>query len=149
MKPLVTLISAVAIVLAASCGINQKDKTALIVAQQAKDDSIRIADIDQLKKTEALKVSLNDSLTFYTALLNKQQNALFLNRTSLYTANDEMTQIQGFHLGRLPQTREQQVHDQELKIQALILDQQKLQLAIRESTNAISALQIRLQQLKD
>ncbi len=149
MKLVVTLISAAAFVWAASCGLNQKDKTALLIAQQAKDDSIRMEDIDQLKKTEVLKASLNDSLTFYTDLLNRQQNALVLNKTSIYTANDEMTQIQSFHLGRLPQTRDQQVHDQELKIQSLVLDQQKLQAGIRESAEAISALRTRLGQLKD
>jgi hypothetical protein len=147
MKLLVTLLFATGIVLAASCGLNQKDKTALIIAQQAKDDSIRMADINEIKKTEALKAALNDSLTFHTALLNRQQNALVLNKTSLYTANDEMTQIQGFHLGRPPQTREQQIHDQELKIQSLLLDQQKLQAAIRQSTEAVSALTTRLGQL--
>lgn len=149
MKPLVTLISAAVIVLAASCGLNQKDKTALLMAQQAKDDSIRTTDIDRLKKTDALKVSLNDSVIFYTALLNRQQNALVLNKTSLFTANDEMTQIQGFHLGRPPQTREQQINDQELKIQSLVLDQQKLQAAIQQSVEAISAFRNRLGQLQD
>lgn len=108
-----------------------------------------MADIAQLKETVALKAALNDSLIFYTALLNRQQNALVQNKASLYTANDEMTQIQSFHLGRLPQVREQQIHDQELKIQSLVLDQQKLQAAIRQSTEQIDAFRIRLGQLKD
>jgi hypothetical protein len=83
MKPLINLVSAAALLLAASCGLNQDEKTSLLQAQQAKDDSIRVAQINHVKKTEALKSALGDSLAFYNALLSRLQNSLILNKTSL------------------------------------------------------------------
>jgi hypothetical protein len=149
MKRLITLVSATAVFLAASCGMNQNEKTSLLKAQKAKDDSTRVAQINYVKKVESLKSALGDSLAFYINLLSRQQNGLILINTALYTANDDMTQIQAFHLGRLPQTREQQVRDQELKIQGLLSQQTFLQTAIQQSTSKISAFKTQLGELKD
>jgi energy-converting hydrogenase Eha subunit H len=149
MKLPITLLSVAAAFIAISCGLSQNQKTALLDAQKAKDDSIRIAAIGQVKKTEALKSSLGDSINFYVELLNRQQNSLILNKTAVFTANDEMTQIQAFHLGRTPQQRDQQVRDQELKIQTLVSQQPSLQTAIQQITYKIYNFKSQLTALKD
>jgi|GEM_PF-2284834 hypothetical protein len=148
MKFLITLALAAAAVLVTSCGLNEEEKLSIMQMQQAKDDSIRVAEINYVKKTDALKTVLRDSLTFYTALLGREQNSLILNKTALYTANDEMTQIQGFHLGRLPQVRDQQVRGQELKIQSLVSQQANLQSAIQYESDKISLVKSKLTELK-
>ncbi len=149
MKPVITLVSAAAVLLAFSCGLSQDQKASLLKAQKAKDDSIRVAQIDQVKETESLRSALGDSLVFYTALLSRQQNGLILNKTNLYTANDEMTQIKAFHMGRTPELREQQISDQELKIQTLLSQQTLLETAIQQNTDKISGFRTRLAALKD
>ena len=140
MKPFFPLAFSATILLATSCGLRDKEKTAILQAQQAKDDSLRVAQIKQVKDQDALRSALRDSLSAYTTLLDRQQNAMVQLRTSLYTANDDMTQIKAFHLGRLPQDREAQVKNQELKIQSLILEQSKLQTSIQHSTEEIVQL---------
>ncbi|HEX3934269.1 MAG TPA: hypothetical protein VHW43_06290, partial [Puia sp.] len=119
MKPTIIFPFLATILLATSCGLSQKEKIDLLQAQQAKDDSIRVAQIKQVKDDEAQRTVLGDSLSAYNALLARQQSALVQLRTAIYTANDEMTQIKAFHLGRLPKDRETQVQSQELKIQSL------------------------------
>jgi hypothetical protein len=148
MKPIITVALSAATMLAAACGLNEKEKISLVQTQQAQDDSIRVAEINQVKKTAALKSALQDSLAFYTAFLERQQNMLIQSRASLYTANDEMTQIRTFHLGRLPQTRDAQVRDQEVKIQTLALEQSNLQTAIQHNIDGISQLKAELGSLK-
>jgi hypothetical protein len=148
MKPIITVALSAATMLAAACGLNEKEKISLVQTQQAQDDSIRVAEINQVKKTAALKSALQDSLAFYTAFLERQQNMLIQSRASLYTANDEMTQIRTFHLGRLPQTRDAQVRDQEVKIQTLALEQSNLQTAIQHNIDGISQLKAELVNLK-
>jgi hypothetical protein len=148
MKPIITVALSAATMLAAACGLNEKEKISLVQTQQAQDDSIRVAEINQVKKTAALKSALQDSLAFYTAFLERQQNMLIQSRASLYTANDEMTQIRTFHLGRLPQTRDAQVRDQEVKIQTLALEQSNLQTAIQHNIDGISQLKAELGNLK-
>jgi hypothetical protein len=132
------------ILLATSCGISDKEKTALLQAQQAKDDSIRVAQIKQVKDEEALKSALGDSLSAYNNLLLRQQNALIQLRTEIYTANDEMTQIKSFHFGRMPQDKENQIRNQELKIQTLIMTQTNLVSAIEHSAETIRAIRTEL-----
>lgn len=149
MKPLISLVSVAAVFLIVSCGLSQNEKTSLLKTQQAKDDSIRVAQIDQVKKTDVLKSALGDSLAFYTALVSRQQNGLILNKTAIFTAKDEMTQVQAFHLGRTPQVREQQIRDQELKIQTLLSQQTLLQAAIQQNTDKISTFRAQLGALKD
>jgi hypothetical protein len=143
-----TIALAATTILAVSCGLSENEKLSIIQIQQAKDDSIRVAEINHVRKTDALKAVLRDSLAFYTTLLGRQQNYLNLNKTSLFTANDEMAQIQAFHLGRLPQTRDQQVHDQELKIQSLLTQQANIQAAIQYDLDEISQVKARLGGLK-
>ena len=113
MKPMILAILSATMLLAASCGLSEKDKIALLQAQQAKDDSIRVAQIKQVKDEDALKSALSDSLSACTRLFNLQQNAMIQLRTSIYTANDEMTQIKAFHFGRLPKDRDDQIRNQE------------------------------------
>lgn len=149
MKPITTLALSMATILATSCGLKEKEKISLLQAQKAKDDSIRIAAVNQEKATEALKSALQDSIVFYTAFLGRQQNMLIQSRTSIYTANDEMTQIKSFHLGRLPQTRDAQIRDQELKIQTLIMGQTNLQAAIQRNLDEISRLKAELDGLNE
>jgi hypothetical protein len=140
MKPNAILALSLAIILNSSCGLNEKEKAAILKAQQAKDDSIRVAQVQQIKNEEGLRSALRDSLSAYTALLNRQQNALIQLRTDIYTANDEMMQIKAFHFGRLPQDREAQIRNQELKIQNLILEQSNLQTGIQHSMQELSEI---------
>jgi hypothetical protein len=133
------------ILLATSCGLSEKEKTALLQAQQAKDDSIRTAEIKQVKDDDALKSALGNSLSAYNNLLNRQQNALVQLRANLYTANDEMTQVKAFHFGRLPQVRENDIRNQELKIQSLITAQTNLLGAMKNTTEKINAIKIELE----
>ncbi len=138
MKPIL-LVALAATALFAACGISDKEKAAIQQAQQAHDDSIRTAQITEVKNADAERTALNDSLSVYTALLNQEQDALVRVRTAIYTAGDEMTQIKGFHFGRLPKDREAQIQAQELKIQTLLLEQSKLQTDIGQTTQAIRA----------
>lgn len=140
MKPTTVLVFAVGVFLFASCGLSQKEKIAIQQAQAAKDDSVRLADVRQVQEEAALKVALKDSLSGYNALLIRQQTALVQLRATIYTANDEMTQIKGFHFGRSPQDREAQIRNQELKIQSLLLQQANLQSAIQQTTEQITQL---------
>jgi hypothetical protein len=140
MKPMILVALSATILLTTSCGISDKEKTALLQAQQAKDDSIRVAQIKQVKDEETLKSALGDSLSAYNNLLLRQQNALIQLRTDIYTANDEMTQIKSFHFGRMPQDKEIQIRNQELKIQSLIMTQTNLVSAIEHSTETIKAI---------
>lgn len=133
------------ILFATSCGLSEKEKTELLQAQQAKDDSIRTAEIKQVKDEDALKSALGDSLSRYKNLLDLQQNTLIQLRANLYTANDEMTQVKAFHFGRLPQARENDIRNQELKIQSLMLAQTNLQAAIKNTTEKINAIKIELE----
>lgn len=145
MKPMMLLAFSAITILATSCGISDKEKTALLQAQQAKDDSIRVAQIKQVKDEEALRSALGDSLSVYNNLLGRQQNALIQLRTEIYTANDEMTQIKSFHFGRMPQDKENQIRNQELKIQSLIMAQSNLQQAIQTTTEKITAIKAELE----
>jgi hypothetical protein len=144
MKPIFLLALSTTILLATSCGLRDKEKTAILQAQQAKDDSLRVAEIKQVKDQDAMRSALRDSLSTYTSLLDRQQSAMVQLRTTLYTANDDMSQIKAFHFGRLPKDREAQVQNQELKIQSLILEQTKLQTSIQHSTEEISQLKSEL-----
>ena len=145
----ILIFSLIAVVIVASgyC-LLENQKTAQLQAQKAKDDSIRIAQIRQIKETEILKSSLEDSLASYKSLLGRQQNALIQLRTSIYTANDDMTQVKAFHLGRLPQTREMEVRNQEIKIQSLIMQQSSLQEDVQHSMNKISQLSAEIDNTK-
>lgn len=143
MKPII-LMTLAATVMLASCGISEKDKTALLQAQQAKDDSTRLVQIQQVKAEDTERSALRDSLSSNTTFLAREQNALVQLRTSIYMANDEMTQIKAFHFGRLPKDRGAQIQNQEVKIQTLLLQQTNLQKAIQHTTAAIAQLKIAL-----
>jgi hypothetical protein len=144
MKPTIIFALLATIILSTSCGLSEKEKVALLQAQQAKDDSIRAAQIKQVKDEDAQRTALGDSLSAYNALLTRQQSALVQLRTAIYTANDEMTQIKAFHLGRLPKDQETQVQNQELKIQSLILEQSNLQTAMQHSFQEIAQIKTEL-----
>ena len=144
---LIFSLTAAAIAASGYC-LLENQKTAQLQAQKAKDDSIRIAQIRQIKETEILKSSLEDSLASYKSLLGRQQNALIQLRTSIYTANDDMTQVKAFHLGRLPQTREMEVRNQEIKIQSLIMQQSSLQEDVQHSMNKISQISAEIDNTK-
>ena len=144
MKPTILLALPVTIILATSCGLSQKEKVAILQAQRAKDDSIRLAQIKQVKDEDGQRSALADSLSAYNTLLTRQQSALVQLRTAIYTANDEMTQIKAFHFGRLPKDRETQVQSQELKIQSLLLEQSNPQTAIQHSFQEIVQIKTEL-----
>jgi hypothetical protein len=144
MKSMILLAISATLFLVTSCGISDKEKTALLQAQQAKDDSIRVAQIKQVKDDEVLRSALNDSLSANNNLLSRQQNALIQLRTDIYTANDEMTKIKAFHFGRMPQDRENQVRNQELKIQSLIVAQTNLVGAIEHTSETVRAIRTEL-----
>jgi hypothetical protein len=144
MKPLFVITLSVMAVFATSCGLSEKEKTEILQAQQTKDDSIRVAEIQKVKDEDALRSAFSDSITNYNNILVRQQNALVQLRTSIYMANDEMTQIKAFHLGRLPQDKETQINSQELKIQTLVLQQSNLQTAIQHTVESIARLKSEL-----
>lgn len=144
MKPAIFLAVAATLLVTASCGLSNKEKLAIEEAQRANDDSIRLAEIKQARYEDSLRTAWRDSLFGCNALLNREQTALIQLRSAIYTANDEMTQIKGFHFGRLPQERETEIQNQELKIQTLLLQQTNLQIAIQETMKQISHLKFEL-----
>ncbi len=148
MKPIFLAGLSAILFLAASCGLSNKEKTSLLQAQQAKDDSIRVAQIKQVKDEEAFKTALEDSLADYKNLLNAQQNTLIQLRTTIYTANDEMTHIKSFHFGRMPQDKENQIRAQELKIQSLLMQQTNLQMTIQQTFTIINRKKTELEDIK-
>lgn len=149
MKPILLLIVVLATsLLATNCNLREKEKAALLQAQQAKDDSIRQAEVSQVKQTEARKSSLTDSLNSYNTLQGRLQSALIQTRASLYTAKDQMTQIRAFHLGRMPNDREQQIRKQEVTIQSLALEQANIQTALQITQAKINRTKIELSELQ-
>lgn len=149
MKPITISVFLLATtILASSCGLNEKEKAALIQRQKGIDDSIHLAELDKAKEIQKAKMALSDSLAYYSTLISQQKNALAHNRASLYTANDQMTQIKSFQLGRLPGDRESQIHNQELYIQTLLIQQDSIQTAIRSSMDRASQVRTDLVSLK-
>lgn len=148
MKSMILAALSATLILCTSCGLTEKEKIALLQAQQAKDDSIRIAQINQVKNQEAQKAALGDSLAAYKNLLTGQQNDLIQLRTNIYTANDEMTQIKAFHFGRMPKDRDDQIRNQELKIQSLLMAQTNLQVAIQHTAEKINAIKTEFEMAK-
>ena|SRR5579863_5392901 len=134
--------------LIASCGLNEKEKASLLARQKEIDDSTHLAEINKVKEVEKEKSALSDSLAYYSTLVSQQKNALAHNRASLYTANDQMNQIKSFQLGRLPGDRESQIHNQELYIQTLLIQQDSIQTAIRGSMGRASQIRTDLVSLK-
>jgi hypothetical protein len=145
MKPIILTALSAILFLASSCGLTDKEKTAFLQAQQAKDDSIRIAQIKQVKEEEFQKAALGDSLATFKNLLTRQQNDLILLRTNIYAANDEMAQIKAFHFGRMPKDKEYQIRIQELKIQSLIMAQANLQADIQNTSEKIRTIKTELE----
>jgi hypothetical protein len=145
MKPMLIVALSATTLFATSCGLSEREKTALLQTQQVKDDSIRVARIKQVKDAEAQKAALDNSLETYKNVLARQQNDLIQLRTNIYTANDEMTQIKAFHFGRMPQDRDNQIRNQELKIQSLIMAQANLLQSIQNTTERISAIKTELE----
>jgi hypothetical protein len=135
-------------ILVASCGLNEKEKASLLARQKEIDDSTHLAEINKVKEVEKEKSALSDSLAYYSTLISQQKNALAHNRASLYTANDQMTQIKSFQLGRLPGDRESQIHNQELYIQTLLIQQDSIQTAIRGSMDRASQIRTDLVSIK-
>jgi len=88
---LVMLIAAVATLLATSCGPSASEKIALLQAQKAKNDSVRIAELKALKEEDAYKASLRDSLTAYSDLLTRQQKSLAQLRANSLASNDQLS----------------------------------------------------------
>jgi chromosome segregation ATPase len=105
-----------------SCGLGEKEKTARLQEQKAKDDSLHIAELQRLKEAESFRSALNDSLSAYTAQLTHQQHDLAQLRTAIYAANDELSEIKQSHPDQAPQ-----VQRQEMKIQSMLVQQISLQ----------------------
>jgi hypothetical protein len=105
---------------AASCGLSEKEKTAFLQAKKAKNDSLHIAEIQALQEEESYRATLRDSLTAYTNLLTRQQNALAKLRL------------------------ETQATSQESKLESLKLEHINLQFALQHSTDQIAQLQSQL-----
>lgn len=144
MKKILFLALPAILMLAASCGLSEKEKIALLQAQKAHDESLSLAKIQQVKDEETLRSSLRDSITSNSAILVREQNAMVQLRTTIYMANEEMTQIKGFHFGRLPQDRAAQIQNQEARIQTLLLQQNNLQTVIQNTINTINQFKIAL-----
>jgi hypothetical protein len=131
-------------ILVSSCGLNEKEKTALVERQKKIDDSTHLAEVNKLKELQREKATLSDTLAYYSNLVTQQKNSLAHTRASVYTANDQMAQIKSFQLGRTPAERESQIHNQELYIQTLLLQQDSIQTAIWSSTNIVSKVRTKL-----
>lgn len=141
MKQIILLVAVVSL---ASCGLSEKEKTALLQAQKAREDSIRTADIPRLKDVQAQRSALSDSLASYNALLTRQQKGLIQLRSAIYNANDELVQIKKFRSGRTPDEQETQVHNQEMKIQSLLVKQITLQSEMEHNQSEIAQIKAQL-----
>jgi len=95
------LIAAAAALLATSCSLSASEKTALLQAQKAKNDSVRIAGLKALKEEDAYKASLRDSLTAYNDLLTHQQRSLAQMRATSLASNDQMSPTRTVELTNL------------------------------------------------
>lgn len=127
------------ILLLASCGLSEKERTAFLQAQKAKDDSARMADIQRLKDAETFRSALSDSLAAYSTLVAHQQESLTRLRAVIYTANDELTELK-----QSPQARETQVRKQEQKIQSLVVEQISLQASLEHNQAQITQIRSQL-----
>lgn len=85
-----TLILATTLI-AASCGLSDKERTTILQAQKAKNDSVRIAEIRAVKDEETYKASLRDSLSSYTSLLTRQQRSLAEFKARLNSGEAQLT----------------------------------------------------------
>lgn len=136
MKPIAIFAS---VLLLASCGLNEKERTALLQAQKAKDDSAKTAEIQRLKDAETFRSALSDSLAAYSTLVAHQQDALNKLRTVIYSANDELTELR-----QSPQARESQVRKQEQKVQSLVVEQISLQASLEHTQAEITQIRSQL-----
>jgi hypothetical protein len=123
-----------------SCGLSEQERTAVLQAQKAKDDSIRMADLQRLKDAATFRSALSDSLSAYTTLLAHQQEALTRLRAVIYAANDELTRIRESHPGQTSKAQEKQ----EQKVQSLLVEQISLQAALEHSQAAIAQIRSQL-----
>jgi hypothetical protein len=128
----------VPLLLLAACGLSEKEKTALLQVQKAKEDSIRTAEIQRLKDAAQYRSSLSDSLSAYNTLVARQQKDLAQLRTAIYAAKDALSELQQSHSDQSPQ-----VQRQEMKIQALLVQQISLQASLEH--NQAEMTQIRSQ----
>jgi len=143
MKPItlftsILLLTSCGLVLS-SCGLSEKERTALLEVQKAKDDSIRMAEIQRLKDAEQFRSTLSDSLAAYTALLTRQQKDLAQLRTAIYAANDELSEIKQSHSDQTPQ-----VQKQEMKIQSMLVQQISLQSSVEHLQSEITQIRSQL-----
>lgn len=102
MRPIILSILIVAIALiATSCGPSASQRTAMLQAQKAKNDSLRIAELKAVKDEEAYKASLRDSLIAYNDLLTRQQKSLAQLRANTLASNDQMSPTKTVELTNL------------------------------------------------
>jgi hypothetical protein len=87
--------------LAAACGPNTSEKTAMLLVQKAKSDSIRTIEIRATKDEQAYQASLRDSLTVYNDLLTRQQKTLTLLQAAINSGDGQMTQTRTLELTNL------------------------------------------------
>ena len=99
-----------------SCGPSAEQKAAMQIAH---DDSVKAVTALQVRKQMAIAKARQDSAQAAQALLVKLKNDLIDIRAKLDGANDQMTRIKGFVLGRTPAQRESQIEAQSKYIQQL------------------------------
>lgn len=87
--------------LAAACGPSASEKTAMLLVQKAKSDSIRTTEIKAIQDEQAYQASLRDSLTVYNDLLTRQQKALTQLETAINSGDIEMNQTRTLELTNL------------------------------------------------
>ncbi|MBS1604610.1 MAG: hypothetical protein JST42_18235 [Bacteroidetes bacterium] len=123
----------------ASCGLSEKEKTALLQEQKAKDDSTRTAELQRLKDAQQFRSALSDSLTAYNTLVARQQKDLAQLRATIYAAKDALSGIKQSH-----SDQSSQVQQQEQKIQSLLVQQISLQASLEHNQAEITRIRSQL-----
>jgi TolA-binding protein len=108
MKTPIKFFTALLMIACVSCGPSAEEKAR---AEKARLDSVENA----TKKAMEMKQTLESQL-------QEMSNALTSAKADLDVANSDMNKIQEFHLLRTDSERDQQVHDQSIKIQNLQKD---------------------------
>jgi len=106
-----------------SCGPTAEQKAA---AEKAKADSIATATQKAVETRQALETQLD-----------AMDNRLMTKKADLEVAKNQMNKIQEFQLLRTDYEREQQVHDQSIKIQTL-----EQEIAAAEQDIAVTRMQL-------
>lgn len=124
MKTKLSTTSLVIATLLYACGPSAEQKAAM---QKMHDDSVKAATLAQARRQAALAQARADSAKAAQAMLAKLQQELIDTKARLDAANDEMSNIRGFHIGRTQSERDAQIEQQSKYIQELTQQADELQ----------------------